>query len=411
VRSESDGTLRVVGAVRDITEQKHDEEERRRFDLHLQEAQKLESLGTLAGGIAHDFNNLLAVIVGSAKLALAEAKSQWLGKQLERIRAAAEYATALTDQMLAYAGKASVQLGPLNLTDLVAEMSDLLQASVSKQYKVDFDFADDLPWVNGDLTQMRQVVINLATNAADALEGRTGRISVRDVDRQELAESFGTPNLEAGRYAFLEVCDSGRGIDTADRTRIFDPFFTTKASGRGLGLAAVLGIIRQHGGAIQLKSAPGAGSTFRVLLPSSSDRGTRIATPPAKREDPRPSSGTILVADDEEPVLELASEVLERAGFRALKARGGQQAVELLRRHVAEIDAVLLDLSMPGMTGREALERIRRVRGDVPVILTSGYNEELTGLGPHDEGPTGFLHKPYDPDDLIEKVRSALRDT
>jgi PAS domain S-box-containing protein len=412
VRSESDGVLRVVGAIRDITEQKCDEEERRRFELHMQEAQKLESLGMLAGGIAHDFNNLLGVIVGSAKLALTEAKSNWVRKQLERIRAAADYATALTDQMLAYAGKASVKLRPLNLTDLVAEMPDLLQASVSKKCRVDFDLADDPPWVKGDLTQMRQVVINLATNAADALEGRTGSISVRtgvvDVDRQELAESFGTPNLEAGRYAFLEVCDSGRGIDTADRTRIFDPFFTTKVSGRGLGLAAVLGIVRQHGGAIQLTSAPGAGATFRVLLPSSSEAGTRVATSLAKREAPRPSSGTILVAEDEEPVLELTSEVLERVGFRVLRARGGQEAVELFRRHVEAIDAVLLDLSMPEVNGHEAMEQIRRVRGDVPVILTSGYNEELTGPAPEDKGLTGFLHKPYDPHDLIERVRSAL---
>jgi len=389
--------------------------ERRRLEAHMQEAQKLESLGVLAGGVAHDFNNLLAVILGNDKLALSEAQpGTRLARQLERIRAAAMHAEALTSQMLTYSGKASVGLKPLNLSELVAGMSELLESSISKKSRLKTSLESGRTLVEGDPTQLRQVVINLVTNASEALGEQPGRVEVRtglmSADAAYLADTFGSQGLAAGGYVYLEVSDSGGGIDEKIRRRLFEPFFSTKFTGRGLGLSSVLGIVRGHGGAIKLLTDPGKRTSFRVLFPPAA---RSALPPPAEAREPRAEvrGGTILVVDDEEAVLELAREFLLRGGFDVVTAGGGREALEILRADAAgNIDAVVLDLAMPDLDGRETLLEMRDLRPGLPVVVVSGFREDAsTGRFASDE-ITAFVRKPYDLEELVEAVRNSLAD-
>ena len=271
------GRAFCVCAARDITERRRQGEERRRLERHMQEVQKLESLGVLAGGIAHDFNNMLAVMLGNCRAALdaldAESRTR---ERLLRVRAAGEKAVGLVEQMLTYSGKPSDSRMPLDLSPLVADMLDLLRASVSKKCTLEPDLAPDLPSVDGDPSQVCQVILNLVMNASEALEEGSGIVTIQtgtaNLDAPDLSSSLGATPLSAGRYVFLEVSDQGAGMSPEIRARLFEPFFTTKLSGRGLGLASALGIVRTHGGAIQVTSELGVGSSFRVLLPSRPER-------------------------------------------------------------------------------------------------------------------------------------------
>jgi len=412
-RSPVDGKLRVLGAIRDVTETRRAEEERRRLEAQLVEAQKLESLGVLAGGIAHDFNNLLAVILGNRTLATSEApEGSRLAKQLDRIRSAAEHAKALTDQMLTYSGKASVSLKPLDLSSVVEEMCPLLEASTSKKCRLETSLQHGYTMVEGDPTQLRQVIMNLVTNASESLKDRPGRVLVRTglihADAEYLAGSFGRDDLSEGDYVYLEVADSGPGMDDEIRKRIFEPYFSTKFTGRGLGLASVLGIVRGHRGTIKFATEPGGGTTFRVLLPPA----TRVAQLAPEEARPRGTvvrGGTILVVDDEEWVLELAQEFLERGGFDVLTAGGGREALEIVRGEAGEtIDAVVLDLTMPDLDGQETFLEIRALRPGLPVIVASGFSVETTAdrFPPHEIA--AFVRKPYEPEELIDAIRTSL---
>jgi PAS domain S-box-containing protein len=412
-RSPLDGKLRVLGAGRDITEARRIEEEQRRLEAHMQEAQKLESLGVLAGGIAHDFNNLLAVVLGNDALAMSEAEpGSRLAKQLERIRSAAKHAQALTSQMLTYSGKASLSLKPLDLSGLVEEMSDLLEASISKKCRLEIVLAHGGTPVEGDPTQLRQVILNLVTNASEALGDRSGRVTLRTglmtADAGYLADTFGSSGLAAGEYVFLEVSDPGQGIDEETQNRIFEPFFSTKFAGRGLGLASVLGIVRGHHGAIKLLTGAGAGTRFRVLFPPAAGTALPAASEPRERRAVR-RSGTILVVDDDEAVLEVACEFLVRGGLDVVTAGGGREALEILRNDVGgRIDAAVLDLAMPDLDGRETLLEIRRLRPRLPVIVASGFRRETSAEHFPGEAIVSFIRKPYDADELIDAVQTAL---
>jgi len=389
--------------------------ERQRLEAHMQEAQKLESLGVLAGGVAHDFNNLLAVILGNNTLALSEAQpGTRLAKRLERIRAAARHAEALTGQMLTYSGKASVSLKPLDLSELIEGMSELIEASISEKSRLKTFLERGRTLVAGDLTQLRQVVINLVTNASEALGEQPGRVWVRTgllrADAAYLADTFGSQGLAAGEYVYLEVSDSGGGIDEETRKRLFEPFFSTKFTGRGLGLSSVLGIVRGHGGAIKLLTGPGKPTSFRVLLPPV----TRSALPgPAGAREPRAEVrvATILVVDDDEAVLELAREFLLRGGFYVVTAGSGREALEILRADAkGRIDAAVIDFAMPDLDGRETLLEMRSLRPELPVVLVSGFREDAS-MGRFASGEiTAFVRKPYEPEDLIEAVRTSLAD-
>jgi PAS domain S-box-containing protein len=414
-RSPLDGKLRVLGAIRDVTEAHRAEQERRSMEVHMLEAQKLESLGVLAGGIAHDFNNLLAVILGNEALALGEVEvGSRLAGQLERIRSAAEHAKALTSQMLTYSGKAAISLKPLDLSGLIEEMGELLEASTSKKCRLETFLQHGRTLVEGDPTQLRQVVINLVTNASEALRDRPGCVTLRTgqlaASDDYLAGCLGGADLPAGSYVYLEVSDTGEGMDEEVRKRLFEPFFSTKFTGRGLGLASVLGIVRSHRGAIKLSTQPGEGSTFRVVLPASVS-AAKPAPSKGHRRDRVARGARVLVVDDEVWVLELAREFLLRSGFDVVTADSGHKALEIVRGDSeSSIDAVVLDLTMPDLDGHETFLELRALRPDLPVIVASGYRAEATAdRFPADE-IAAFVSKPYEPEELSDAILASLTD-
>ena len=410
-RDATDSTLNVMGAARDVTEARRAEEERRELERHALEAQRLESLAMLTGGVAHDFNNLLAVILGNSRMASADVPpDSAVHLRLARIRAAAEHGAGLTEQMLAYSGKSGVALKPLDLSHLVEEMTDLLRASISEQCGLEFDLAPRAS-VEGDATQIRQILLNLVTNASESLVAGMGTLHVRtglvEQSAEDLAGSAGAERPLPGAYAFLEVSDDGQGMDAATQARVFDPFFTTKFAGRGLGLAAVRGIVRVHRGLVQIRSEVGTGATVRVLLPA---LGGDFARPPAAPEGRAGErcGATILVVDDHDDVVEVAQAFLERAGHCVVTASGGNAAIEIFRERGHEIDAVLLDLTMPDTSGEEVLIELQRIRPDVRVIISTGYAAPAASKLLASHGVVGFVRKPYQPEEILEQISRAL---
>ena len=411
-----DDLVHVLALMHDVTRRKLAEEERWQLEAQVQHAQKLESLGVLAGGIAHDFNNLLVGILGNAGLALMKLSPESpVRSYIERLEAAGQRAAELTNQMLAYSGRGAFVVEPLNMTRLVEEMGHLLEASISKKATFSYHLPADLPLVEGDPAQLRQVLMNLIINASDALGDEPGVITLRagtkDVEQGYLPGIFLRDDLPEGRYVRLEVADTGCGMDAETRERIFDPFFTTKFAGRGLGLAAVLGIVRGHKGAIKVYSEPGQGTTFALFLPVAEDLVEPVETvAKTSADDARAwrGAGTVLVADDEETVRDVARRVLEDRGFTVLLACDGQEAVDMFRSHADDICAVLLDLSMPALNGKEALREIHGIRADVPAILSSGYTEEDAIDQSSTERPAAFIQKPYAPNELVATLRAVL---
>ena len=389
------------------------EEERRALERQMLHVQKLESLGVLAGGIAHDFNNLLVSVLGNAGLALAELDSASPARsRLTDIELAAQRAAELTRQMLAYAGRGRFVVQHLNLSEIVSELVTLLRTVVPRTAEIDVRLTDDLPDVEADASQLRQVVMNLVTNAADALAGAAGRIEITTgrmfATRDYLTQNCIGEDLAPGEFVFAQIADTGCGMDGKTLARIFDPFFTTKVTGRGLGLAAVLGIVRGHRGAIAVESTPGLGTCFRLLLPA-------VVTVHSDRQIPGVaakaalSSGTILVVDDDDGVRTVATLSLERSGFRVVAACDGEEGVEALRERGAEFDAVLLDMTMPRLSGGETCHVIRRMQPDLPIVLMSGYTEPdaVARFGAHDVA--GFLQKPFSPATLVRMIQDAIQ--
>jgi PAS domain S-box-containing protein len=412
---ETDEGTWVLSAIVDITERKRAEEERKRLEDQMQHAQKLESLGVLAGGIAHDFNNLLVSILGNAGLALMDlAPESPARRTVQAIEAAALRTAELTRQLLAYSGKGKFLVQPLDLTLLVEEISHLLMVSISRKAVFRTRLASSLPAIEGDAIQIQQVVMNPITNASEALGENGGDIVVStgviDVDRAYLSQAYLTEQLPEGRYVYVDVTDTGCGMDKETQNRIFDPFFTTKFIGRGLGLAAVQGIVRGHRGAIKLYSEPGQGTAFKVLFPSSEQAASALEhnseAPGAWR-----GAGIILVVDDEEGVRLVASQILKMAGFSVMMADDGRAAVQIFRTHANEIKAVLLDMTMPHMSGEEVFREMQTIKPEVRVILSSGYNERETISVFQGKGPAAFIQKPYQPMKLLEKVRDILAQT
>ena len=408
-----DGRGEFVGAVGLLT----DVTERRGLELKIQQAQKLESLGVLAGGVAHDFNNLLVGILGNVGLALMDLPLESPATPaLRDIQASALRAAELTKQMLAYSGRGRFVIQRLNLNRLVEETVHLLQTVVSKQVTLRIQLGAELPDVEGDASQLRQVLINLVSNANDALGERTGVIAISSgvvaADAHYLASTYLDDALDEGRYVFLEISDTGAGMTQETQAKIFDPFFTTKFPGRGLGLAAVLGILRGHRGAIKVYSEPGKGSTFKVLLrsqPVAPAEGSPL--PPPLQPAPPRATGTILVADDEPAVLAVARRVLEKSGFQVMLAADGRAALEVFEKHRHEIHAVLLDMTMPGPSSDEVFRELRRLQPDVRVVLTSGYNEQEATARFVGKGLAGFIQKPWRPADLTAALQAAIRTT
>lgn len=398
---------RMIGTVVDITERKQAEDERRELEARVLHAQKLESLGVLAGGIAHDFNNLLTAMLGNANLALAEVAPESVAAPLLRdIERAAQRAAELARQMLAYSGKGKFVIQWLRLDTLVHEMARLLNTVVSKKATLHLDLAPAS--IKGDATQVRQVVMNLITNASDALEGQEGsiviRTGVKHADTAFLRSPYSSDDLPSGEYAFVEIEDTGSGMSADTLARLFDPFFTTKFTGRGLGLSAVLGIVKGHHGAVKVTSAPGNGTRVQVLLPHVPAREAEASVLDSEHPPPATRRGTILVVEDDETVRAYTRRVLEGSGFQVLEARDGREGIDLFPVHQTEIAAVLLDLTMPGLDGLEVLQQLRRLSTDVPVVVMSGYSEvdvsnRFAGLGAN-----GFIQKPFLPRDLVARL-------
>ena len=411
VTSEADGRVRVVGAVKDVTERRLADRERRRLDRHMAEVQRLESLGLLAGGIAHDFNNLLTVVLGNARLVLEDLDPSLPSRvRVERVQAAAQLAAGLTEQILTYAGQGPVELEPLDLSQLTGEMLDLLRATLSPKDTLEPDLTGGVPAVEGDPNRLRQVLLNLVGNASAALGESGGMVRVRTgvlhAEPHDLEDTFGTPDPSDGEYVMLEVSDTGCGMDPDVQERIFEPFYTTRAAGRGLGLPVVLGIVRAHRGLIRLRSEPGVGTTLCVLLPASTRSAPEAGVEPLA--PPVAQGVRVLVVDDDEAVVEVAREFLERAGFEVTAALGGEAALEALRAAPHEIDAVVLDLAMPGLGGEEALAELRRLRPGLPVVIASGFDRENLASRTNESEGLVFLAKPYAPEQLVTAVSKVL---
>jgi PAS domain S-box-containing protein len=402
---ELSGRSVVLSAARDVTDQ-------RNLEQQMLHSQKLESLGVLAGGIAHDFNNLLTSILGNADLARTEMSPLAPSRaSLEGIEVAARRAADLCRQLLAYSGHGRFLIQPLSLQELVEEMGHLLSVSISKKVVLKYHFPMGSPAVEGDATQLRQVVMNLIVNASEAIGERSGIVSVTvglaHCDAGYLKGCYGADGMQPGDYVYLEVADTGCGMDKATMERIFDPFFSTKFTGRGLGLAAVLGIVRGHRGAIKVYSEPGRGSSFKLLLPASE----RSASQPKSRLEiriPTRDSGTILLADDEETIRNLGRRMLQRAGFDVVVASDGREAIEKFAGHKDAIDLVILDLTMPSLDGEACFRELRQLMPAVRVILSSGYNEQDIVNRFAGKGLAGFVQKPYTAEELLSKVREAL---
>jgi CheY-like chemotaxis protein len=381
------------------------------LERRLLEKQKLEGIGLLAGGVAHDFNNLLVGILGNASLAQEMVPpTSDVGQILDAIVKTSERAAHLTRQMLAYSGRGQFVIEPVNLSDLVRDMTSLLNPSIPSNVSVHFDLARHLLPVLADSGQLQQIVMNLVINAAEAIGERPGSISVRTrmrrVDEQFIRAELGHFEIEPATYVSLEVSDSGDGMDQATVARIFEPFFTTKFTGRGLGLAAVSGIVRGHKGAIRVTTAPGHGTTFLILLPASAESPIEAAKDTPAKE--LKGTGTVLIVDDEAVVLRTAQNALERHGYTTLTAESGPAGIDLFRREKDLISLVVLDLSMPGMTGQQALSHLRAINPHVPVLVSSGYSEIEVRRVFEGERLAGFIQKPYTASRLVEKVKAAL---
>ena len=398
------GRPAVLGVSIDITERKAAEEALRR-------AAKEESLSVLAGGVAHDFNNLLAAILGHASLALKQLpEANPARRHVEKAASAVERAADLTRQMLAYSGRGHFVIRPTDVNALARENLPLLEVAVPKAVRLEAQLAPDLPMVDADVGQVQQVLMNLVINAAEAIGERGGTVTlateVRDVTATDhrLWRASGQP-LAPGRYVALEVRDDGPGMDAETVDRIFEPFFTTKFTGRGLGLAAVLGVVRGHRGALSVESAPGRGTVFRILFTPSAQTAPASA---AAASEPERRGATVLLIDDEEAVREMVGEVLEHEGMSVLRAEDGARGVALFAELRDRIDVVLLDLSMPGLSGEETYRRLCEIDSGVRVILSSGYDRDEAKGRFGGRGPAGFIQKPYRPEQLVAEIGRCL---
>ncbi len=420
-RDENGQEIRRFGTIQDITEHKRATEERLSLERQVQHAQKLESLGVLAGGIAHDFNNILMAVLGNADLALAEISPMSPARgNLQAIEKSARRAAELAQQMLAYSGKGKFVIESIDLGELVKEMSHLLKVSISKKVALKYNFADSLPAFDGDVTQIRQIVMNLITNASEAVGEHAGIISLSTGsmecdngylnDVNEVLRAGLDEPLPEGVYVYLEVADTGIGMDAETIDKIFDPFFTTKFTGRGLGMSAVLGIVHGHKGALKVYSEVGKGTTFKILFPVNESSVSDVAAHKKGDADGKDwrGSGTILIVDDEEAICDVGKAMLEHLNFDVLTALDGREGVKVFREHAGEIVCVLLDLTMPNMNGEQTFRELRRINAHAKVILSSGYNEQDATQHFTGKGLAGFIQKPFTIATLGAKLREVL---
>ncbi|PCJ55253.1 MAG: hypothetical protein COA70_03145 [Planctomycetota bacterium] len=405
---------RMRGLMVDISAQKKADEERKTLERQVIVAQKLSSLAVLAGGIAHDFNNLLVGVLGNAELILDELPSESpFIEKVRRIQAASRRAADLTHQMLAYSGKGQFHSEPIDFRLLIEEMAYLLEAAMSKSAVIKYDLVDDLPPILADPTQIRQVVMNLLTNASDAIGSKSGIIMISlglvEADPQYLAGMYLDEAIDPGRYLTLEVSDTGCGMDAETISKMFDPFFTTKFTGRGLGLAATLGIIRGHKGGVKVYSENGRGTTMKILLPAI-HKNLQVRDPSFSEPTTLTmQTGKVLVIDDDETVCSVLKDGLERFGFSVIASGDGRSGLDIFLEQ-GDFDLVFLDLTMPHLDGIETFREIRLSGLECPVVLMSGYNEQEATSYFVGKGLAGFLQKPFKLQALSDAVKEAFAD-
>ncbi len=410
----------LVGTLTDVTAVKEAESNRRALERQVQEAHKMESLGLLAGGIAHDFNNLLIAILGRADLALLRMPSHDPGREdLNAIVTASHRAADLCRQMLTYSGRGRFVPEHFDVNAMIRELIGLLRVSISEKIDIGLDLEPDAPCITADATQIRQVIMNLVTNAAEAIGDRSGNIRIRTWIGAPLQQ--GGPGPTGGPRAVptsaasvhIEIADTGCGMAPETLGRIFDPFFTTKFTGRGLGLAAAMGVVRAHAGTLSVDSQPGKGSTFHLALPAAAPQ-SKAPPPPLPRPpetiDPGPwkGSGTLLLVDDEDSVRTVAARMCEHLGFSVIAAQDGPQAIRMLKEADGNISCVLLDLIMPGMDGIQTLAALHAINPAIPVVLSSGYTQDEVKRRFGEAGFRAFIEKPYQLAQLRETLRTAI---
>ena len=405
-----DGDGCMLAAIIDLTERRALEREKQKMEQEAQAAQRLESLGVLAGGVAHEFNNLLQVISFHADLALPLLPPDSPARaDLRQIQGTVQKAAQLSSQMLAYAGKRSFVVERLDLNRVVGEMLELLEALISKEATLTFSATPGLSPIDAEPAQVQQVITNLVKNATEAMDHGEGTITISTSTLTVDASNSPSGEHDApspGEYVVLEVADTGRGMNDATLSRIFEPFFSTNPDARGLGLAAVLGLVRAHHGYVKVASQPREGSVFRVLFPAvqGAARSDRV-----RRRDSLPDGlvrGTVLLIDDEQAIRTAGRRMLEALGFRVLTAADGAEGVKQYQRHGHEIDCVLLDLTMPGLSGPEVFSELRSIRPDVQVIIASGYGAEEITRRFEGNDPAGLIQKPYGREDLAHALRA-----
>ncbi|MFP6684926.1 MAG: response regulator [Polyangiaceae bacterium] len=397
----------LLGVSTDITERHMAEQEKQRMQEQLLQAQKLESVGLLASGIAHDFNNLLMSMLGNVSLVRSKLGStNPVDDHMEMIEVAAKRATELTRQLLAYAGRSPLTQQAVDLNSLVRETHDLLLTAVKQNATVNLDLMSQLPPVRGDRAQLQQVLMNLITNATEAIEHDHGRIDIRTrlltMPSDEMADTLIGTDTPPGSYVAVEVDDNGRGMDDDTSQRMFDPFFSTKSAGSGLGLAALQGIVRSHSGVLAVDSSPGVGTKIRVLLPSTEHEDT-LPDESASNTIPEIPHGTILVVDDQALVRYTVVSLLRFAGCKVLEASSGREALSMVEEHGDAIGGILLDMRMPGMNGQETLFALQKIAPHLRVVMTSGHGAEGAIAQLVAEGAVGYLHKPYSESELLEQ--------
>ncbi|RKZ10771.1 hybrid sensor histidine kinase/response regulator [Candidatus Fermentibacteria bacterium] len=410
-KGESENDM-LGGVGLDVTDQLNAEKARVKLEAQIQHTQKLESLGVLAGGIAHDFNNILMAILGYADLALLDTSAgSPVVPSLHEIEKATRNAADLTKQMLAYSGKGTFQIIKLDLNEIIREMTHLLDISISKNAVIKYDLYDGLPTIEADPSQIRQIIMNLVTNASDAMDKTSGVISITtnhmECDSEYLSAAFMNDQLPDGKYVYLEVSDTGNGMDEETLSKLFDPFFTTKSTGRGLGLSAVLGIIRGHRGTVKVYSELGKGTSFKILIPSVEGEPEQTAVSDESEHDVI-QKGTLLLVDDESSIRDIGQTMLEKTGYTVITSSDGREALGIFRERHEEIDCVILDLTMPHMDGEETFREMRRIQSDVCVIISSGYNRQDVTRRFTGKGLAGFIQKPYRLSELTAKLKEVI---
>jgi two-component system, cell cycle sensor histidine kinase and response regulator CckA len=407
-----EGQLYSVSFAKDISERVRAEQERRKLEARMLQAQKLESLGVLAGGIAHDFNNLLMVIIGNLDLALTGPSALPNERPLlHDADHAARHGADLCRQLLVYAGKGASEVEPVDLGALLREQAKMLEVSASRSARLVLSLARKLPKIHADVSQLRQVMMNLIINASDAIGDAPGVItlstSAMDCDQEYLEGAGIVEPLKPGRYVCVEVTDTGCGMSQDVRQKIFDPFFSTKTQSRGLGLAAVRGIVNNHGGGIRVYSELGKGTTFKLLFPVPD--ALESLQPAAAASAAWQGHGLVLLVDDEEPLRVLGRRMLARLGFETIVAANGAEALELFKQHRDSIRYVLLDWTMPEKGGSETFSELRQLDPNVRVILTSGHAPEDVMRRLVGKPVTSFVRKPYNLAELSEAFQAASR--